>query len=172
MNRETVYGHRPGWPGWLLLLCVAGFMGVVRPLPAQELRRIDIQPYAFQSSSSGAQFVIEMGGLGRLCMTHGAGYFVAPVPLPAGSHVERISAAVDDADEEAFALLSLFRLDVQGQKNELMAVTPMSLDSSETQIRSADVVAARSVTDTGRYLLHLVITGTGVCLQKATVEYR
>jgi hypothetical protein len=101
--------RRAGWRSGVVLLA-AMLSGLPRiaggePTPAGA-RELDVPPVGFHPANSAASYVIEEGGLGRLCVSKGAVYFVAPVPLDDGMVIDAISVFVDDTNPDALGMMS------------------------------------------------------------------
>jgi hypothetical protein len=140
--------------------------GAVRVLPVAASR--------FMQSNNTASFIIEQGGLGRLCTVKGGGYFVASVQLPDGARIERITAMVEDASEEAFAMVSLARSTEDGFT--ILATTPVSsgMRAIDPPEKLTTDRIREPVIDSGRYsyFLQVMLSGPAVCLRGAQVQYR
>jgi hypothetical protein len=136
--------------------------------PAQVL---NLAPVAFQPANDASHYIIREGGLGQLCSTKSADYFVAPLALEDGAVIERITALVQDKNKDSFALLSLLRRTPESL--ELLAVTGLSSGSQGLETLSSDSIATPVIDNRHySYLLQLVLTGPEVCLAGAQVTYR
>jgi len=162
------------------------------PLHAQQgtgaPQLLNVAPVAFQPANNFAHYIITEGGLGQLCSSRGAGYFVAPLSLEHGAVIERITACVRNANEDGFAMLSLLRR--APEHLELLAVTPVSSGPSkrtssphdrptpEVQAGRLEMLSSDSITapvvdnQHYSYLLQAVLTAPKVCLCGAQVTYR
>lgn len=128
-----------------------------------------VVPQQFMPANSGVQYTLSGGGLGFLCTVRGAGYFMAPVRLPAGARIYRVEAAFDDSAEDAFGVVALFR--VGEVVRDLLALTPMSLARPLREVAAVDLNEPEVVRSGFQYWLHLTLTGPDVCLQAVRVHY-
>jgi len=132
---------------------------------------LKLAPVAFQPANVASQYVITEGGLGQLCSTKGAGYFIAPLALEDGAVVERVTAFVQDKSKESFALISLLRR--TPEESEILAVSPVSSGARDLETLSTGAIAAPVIDNQHySYLLQVVLTGPQVCLSGAEVTYR
>ena len=166
-----------GVVGLLALSLAVGTVAYARE-PSGKARELRLAPIAFRPANSSASYAVEEGGLGRLCPSKGAGYFVAPLRFADGTVIERITVSLEDTSPTSFGMLSLVRRGPQDF--EMLAFTPVSTgtrppsagtDAIETL--STDAISAPAVDNAlGSYLLQVVLSGPGVCLHGATVRYR
>jgi hypothetical protein len=153
------------WLIGLALLC-----WVARSQAADTLV-LSLPPVSFQPANGGTQYVIEQGGVGRLCPSSGAGYFVARLVLDPGTRIEHISAFIEDENREAMGMMSLVRR--TPGSFVVLATTSVSNGTGEIERVSTDAIDS-PVVDDGEtaYLLQLVLTGPKVCFHGAQVRYR
>jgi hypothetical protein len=155
--------------------CLLLALVCARPLHAAEgagpTQVLNLPPAAFGAAHNEAHFVIEEGGLGRLCSIQGAAYFVAPLLLEDGAVIERVSAFVQDKSKESFALISVVRR--TPEESELLAISPVSSGGRDLETLSTGPIAAPVIDNQHySYLLQVVLTGPKVCLSGAQVAYR
>ncbi len=123
----------------------------------------------FLPVNNGVQYSLSAAGLGVLCTVSGAGYFLAPVGLPAGVRIHRLEAIFDDSSEDAFGIVSLVR--VGERVRDVLAVTPMSLAQPLREVARVDLAEPEMVRPGFQYWLHLTLTGPQVCLRAVRVHY-
>ncbi len=154
-------------PFALLLYAVAAGGQVPSPPPT---RVLNLAPVLFVPANYAARYVIQEGGLGRLCVTKGAGYFVAPLRLDDGTTIERVSAFIEDRSKSSFGMLSLVRH--TPEKTEVLAMTTVSTGAQRVETLSTDQITDAAV-DNARYsyLLQVVLSGPEVCLAGVQVSY-
>jgi len=135
------------------------------------VRTQHVPTIAFHPAVSEAGYVVEAGGLGRLCSTRGAGYFVARLHLHEGATIERITVYLEDTNRDGLGMMSLVR---RGPRAfEVLAMTPVSTGTGDIEALSTTDISAPVVDNAqGAYLLQAVLTGPGVCLHDAQVTYR
>ncbi|MBI4514756.1 MAG: hypothetical protein HY699_02945 [Deltaproteobacteria bacterium] len=132
---------------------------------------LHVAPIAFLPANNAAGYVVEQGGLGRLCSHKGAGYFVAPLQLPDGAVIERVAMLLVDTNRDALGLMSLVRR--EPERFEVLAISPVSAGTTELEtLASADISAPVIDNERYTYLLQVLLTGPGVCLYDAQVTYR
>lgn len=156
---------------------VAGIIGLGAHGPGKNAaqaepteHRLLVLPATFTAASHGVAYFRRFSGIGPLCVSRGAGYFTAPVDVPAGSVLTGIRATFQDEAESALGTVALYRLGIATA--DLLAVTPMSQPRPRSEVVEAAIEPEETVRDTFRYLLHLTLTGPGVCLRSAEVLYR
>ncbi|MBI3782376.1 MAG: hypothetical protein HY270_03135 [Deltaproteobacteria bacterium] len=127
----------------------------------------------FMQSNSAAQFVLEQGGLGRLCVLRGAGYFVSVLNLPDKATVEGLRGWIQDSDDEAFGMVSLVRSNPQ--RFEMLAMSPISKgrrgDEATEQLDTTGIREGSVDNAHYAYMLQAVLTGPNVCLRGVEVTY-
>jgi hypothetical protein len=133
-------------------------------------RELNVPPIAFLPSNNGAHYAVEEGGLGRLCSLKGASYFVAPLSLPGGATVERVTAFMEDTNRDSVGMMSLLRR--KPGVVQILAMTPVSSDGKGLETLSADNITNAVVdNETYAYVLQVMLSGPGVCLRGAQVMY-
>ena len=152
-----------------LLLCTTAAAGQA-PSPAST-RVLNLAPILFAAANHAARYVVEEGGLGRLCVLKGAGYFIAPLRLDDSTTIESVSAFIEDRSKESFGMLSLARH--TPAKSEVVAMTPVSTGEHRVETLSTDQITDPMI-DNRRYsyLLQVVLSGPEVCLAGVQVTYR
>ena len=171
---------RPCSTQWLSLsaaVCCALLIAAPRAVSAGtpesggEVHEQHVPPIAFQPASNGVGYVVEAGGLGRLCSTRAAGYFVARLHLRDGVVIERITVYLEDTNRDGLGMMSLAR---RGPRSfEILAMTPVSAETGDVEALSTTAISTPVVDNTqGAYLLQVVLTGPDVCLHDAQVTYR
>ena len=166
-------------PWFSVGLAVCGALLVATPRPmsagnppsAGEVHEQHVPPIAFHPANSSVGYVVEEGGLGRLCSTRGAGYFVAQLHLRDGAMIERITVYLEDTNHDGLGMMSLVR---RGPRAfEVLAMTPISIETGDIEALATTEISAPVVDNKeGAYLLQAVLTGPGVCLHDAQVTYR
>jgi hypothetical protein len=136
--------------------------------PSRQVHERHLPPIAFQPANSGTNYVVEAGGLGRLCNTTGAGYFVARLNFEDGAVIERLTVYLEETNS---GMMSLVRRGAESF--EVLALTPVSTGTGEIEALSTSAIDSPMVNNKqGAYLLQVVLTGPGVCLHDAQVTYR
>lgn len=126
---------------------------------------------AFQPANSAANYVVEEGGLGRLCTTKGAGYFVAPLQLEDGTVIQEVAVFLEDSSPDALGMMSLVRRGLE--KFDVLALTPISVGTGRVETLSTMEISAPVIDNhDATYLLQVLLSGPGVCLYGARVRYR
>jgi hypothetical protein len=139
--------------------------------PAPRSREQLVPPIAFAPTSNATSYVVEAGGLGRLCSSVGSGYFVAPLHIDDKAVIERITALIEDSSRDGLGVMSLVRR--TARSFEVLATTPASTGTDEVESVSTTAIRTPVVdNDQGAYVLQVVLTGPGVCLHGAQVTYR
>lgn len=164
--------------GWVLVanayvsfsVIFATISGPTRVAATSDERQLLVLPTAFAPANHGVAYFRRFSGLGPLCMSRGSGYFTAALDLPEGSVVKKIRATFDDNSETSVGTLALYRLGIT--RVDLLALTPMSQPRPRPGVTEAAVEPEEAVRDGFRYVLHLTLTGPGVCLRSAEVFYR
>jgi len=135
--------------------------------PAPRLREVSLAPIVFLPANNAANYVVEQGGLGRLCVQKGAGYFVAPLRVEEALRIRKISVLLTDANATAIGMMSL----VHRRPNnfEVLAMTPVSTGSGDVEELSTEEIQPAQDPNTGSYLLQVLLTGPGVCLNGARI---
>ncbi|MCX8073852.1 MAG: hypothetical protein N3C12_15640 [Candidatus Binatia bacterium] len=128
-----------------------------------------VAPQEFVPASVGVRYTLTSAGLGPLCMTQGAGYFLARVAVPVAARIEGIEAVFDDVSDDAFGVVALFR--TAETARELLALTPMSLARPLREVSAVQLPQPEVVREGFQYWLHLTLTGPGVCLRAVRVLY-
>jgi hypothetical protein len=158
-----------------MLVFTAG-LGIMRRAAhaADEASKVEVcrlAPIAFQPANDQSSFVVEQGGLGRLCPSKGAGYFVAPLQLEQGATIEEITAYLDDASKDRLGMMSLVRR--RPGAFEVLATTPLSAGTHALETLSTAKITAPVVDNSEwSYLLQVVLSGPDVCLHGAQVTYK
>jgi hypothetical protein len=155
-----------------VLLGLLALAGVVRAEDGSPPTQVThVPPIAFVPANSTTSYVVEAGGLGRLCLSKAAAYFVARLQLSDGAVIERVSALVEDTNRDGLGMLSLVRRGAQSF--EILAMTPISTETGEVETLTTTEISPPVVDNTqGAYLLQAVLTGPGVCLHDVQVTYR
>jgi hypothetical protein len=139
--------------------------------PADSLREANFAPVAFRPANAPSHHTVEKGGLGRLCTTKGAAYFVAPVQLEDGAVVEEVTVFLEDESHESLGMMSLVRR--QLQDFDILALTPISVGTGEVETLTTTEITAPVVDNhDAAYLLQVMLSGPGVCLYGARVRFR
>jgi hypothetical protein len=159
---------RLGGSGFALLVASALALFTAAVAPAEE-HTLFVPSTAFLPANHGVAFYRHTGGLGELCLGRGWGYFTATLDLPAGAKLTAIRGDFEDESDSAFGTLALFRLGNNGV--ELLAVTSMSLAKPRSGTVEASLDTEETVREPFRYVLHLTLTGPGVCLRSAEVAW-
>jgi hypothetical protein len=134
----------------------------------EELRLAAI---AFQPANSGTNYVVEEGGLGHLCTTKGAGYFLAPVRLVDGAVIEEVTVFLEDYSPDSLGMMSLVRRKLE--RFDVLALTPISVGTGKVETLSTTEISAPVIDNhDATYLLQVLLSGPGVCLHGARVHYR
>lgn len=147
--------------------------GSAHATDAQGSKRRDLAlaPISFLPANNAANYAVDQGGLGRLCLHQGSGYFVARLPLEDGAVIERITAFLIDESPDAVGMMSLARRDPDGF--EVLALTPVSKGSGDTEALSTEAISRTAGKGPDEvYLLQVLLTGPAVCLRGAQVTYR
>ncbi len=154
-----------------LLITVPRTLSAAGPEPGGTTHDQHVPPIAFHPANSSAGYVVEAGGLGRLCSTKGAGFYVARLHLRDGAVIERITMYVEDTNRDGLGMLSLAR---RGPRSfDVLGLTPVSLGTGEVEALTTTAISVPVVDNQqGAYLLQAVLTGPGVCLDDAQVTYR
>lgn len=142
--------------------------------PTVLAKELQLAPIQFLPANSGVSYVVEQGGLGRLCVTKGAAYFVATLPIDGTAVVERITARIKDRNREGFGMMSLARRALDSF--EVLGMTPLSIGTGDGEDEVESLTTASFAPPTipghgGTYVLQLVLTSPGVCLYGANVAY-
>jgi len=140
--------------------------------PADSLREANFAPVAFQPANAvTTHHTVEEGGLGRLCTTIGAGYFVAPVQLEDGAVIQEVTVFLEDDSHDSLGMMSLVRRGLE--KFDVLALTPVSVGTGEVETLGTTAITAPVVDNHDAvYLLQVLLSGPGVCLYGAQVRYR
>jgi len=139
--------------------------------PVAARRHLNLAPAAFAAANNAAQYVIEEGGVGRLCSLKGAVYLVTSLKLDDGATVEDISVILEDKSEHSLGMMSLVRH--TPTKPDVLAITPVSTGAHDTETLSTDKIANPVVDNQNfSYLLQVMLSGPNVCLRGAQVTYR
>ena len=143
---------------------------------AAKVRDLQLAPVAFRPANNGTDFVVEAGGLGRLCGTKGAGYFMAPLQLADGVTIEGVTVFIEDTNRDGLGMMALVRTrpdPPDGKSFEVLALTPVSVGTKDIETLSTTAISAPVIDNKlGAYLLQVVLTTPGVCLHGARVTYR
>jgi hypothetical protein len=132
---------------------------------------LNLAPIAFRPTTPESQFAFEQGGVGQSCAVKGPGYFVAGIHLPDGAAIERITAFVQHAGKDSFAVASLVRRTPTAA--EFLAVTPVPTGGQQSETVSVQPPSPVVIDNqTYAYLLHLALTGPGVCFRGVEIRYR
>ncbi|MGD0949610.1 MAG: hypothetical protein ABSA52_19555 [Candidatus Binatia bacterium] len=161
---------------WVLVLLAVIGMGTSlawgvdeKAVGGSEERRL--AAIAFQPANGAINYVVEEGGLGPLCTTKGAGYFVAPLQFQDGTVIEEITAFLDDTSRDSLGMMSLVRRGLE--RFDILALTPVSVGTGKVETLSTTAITAPAVDNhDATYLLQVVLSGPGVCLYGAQVRYR
>lgn len=161
-----------GWQPWMRAgrraMCLIGLALAFAPTPAQAGERtLLVLPAQFHPANHGVAYYRRMAGLADLCMARGAGYFTAVLELPAGTRLTNLRAYFEYSSDTAFGALALYRVGVA--TSDLVAITPMSLPKPHGSQVATSIEPAETVREPFRYLLHLTLTGPGVCFRAAEV---
>jgi hypothetical protein len=152
-----------------LALAIAG--GTAAWAQQGDRRELLLPPIEFAPANNASGYVVEQGGLGRLCATKGSGYFVAPLHVRDGAVIERIAVTLTDANPDAFGVLSLVGRGAEAF--EVLAITAISAGGGEIEELAADGIKGAVVdSQRNRFVLQALLTGPRVCLHGARVTYR
>lgn len=166
MTRATVAGFWAVLASAWILVCTGAYCRAAEP----EVRAALVMPQQFSPANEGLKFAFQAGGLGPLCATQGAGYFVARVDVPNGARITALEAVFDGITNEAFGVVTLFRY---GEKSrDFLVMTPMSLPRAVREATGAALREPEIVREGFQYWLHLTLTGPGVCLRRARVFFQ
>lgn len=166
--RETLRCMRARLPFAVVLAMLAGTVQGEESTP--RTRQRIVPAVAFQPASNSTNYVVEAGGLGRLCLFKGAGYFVAPLYLEDGTTIDRITVFLEDSSRDAMGMMSLVRRGAQAF--EILATTPVSTGTDEVESLSTTTISSPVIDNqSASYLLQVVLTNPGVCLHSAQVTY-
>ncbi len=156
-------------------LVVLAWVGVVTSVahatePTSQAQARLVAPIAFLPANSEVSYVVEQGGLGRLCPFKGAGYFVAPLQLEQGATIEEITVYLDDLSKDSLGMMALVRR--RPGAFEVLATTPVSAGTNAVESLATETITAPVVDNQWSYVLQVVLSGAGVCLHGARVTYR
>lgn len=157
---------------WARFFAIVASMSVVTFTTAccqADVRAAVVLPQQFSPTSDGVKFAFRAGGLGSLCTTLGAGYFMTRVDMPPGAVIAGLEAEFDGTTEDAFGVVSLFRS--AENSRDFLAMTPMSLPQAVRGVVRVELQQPEIVREGFQYWLHLTVTGPGVCLRTARVLY-
>lgn len=162
---------------WLLGLLTVGLVAWTDPAcatdahPADSPRVANFAAVAFSPANSAINYTVDEGGLGRLCVMKGAGYFVAPVRLLDGAVIEEVTAFLKDDSRESLGMMSLVRRGLE--KFDILALTPLSVGTGDVETLNTTTISAPVVDNhDATYLLQVLLSGPGACLYRARVRYR
>jgi hypothetical protein len=126
---------------------------------------------AFLPANGGINYVVEQGGLGRLCVKKGGGYFVAPLHFQDGTVIQEVAVFLEDDSHESLGMMSLVRR--QLDNFDILALTPISVGTGEVEtLTTTEITAPVIDNNDAAYLLQVMLSGPGVCLYGARVRYR
>jgi hypothetical protein len=157
----------------LVLLVALPALAGIAPAgePVRQMRERHLAPIAFLPAAGAANYIVEEGGLGRLCTIKGAGYFTAPLQLEDGAVIEDVTVFLEDDGRDSLGMMSLVRRGLE--KFDILAFTPVSVGTGEVETLSTTAISAPVIDNhDATYLLHVVLSGPGVCLYGARVRYR
>ena len=162
---------------WLLGLLTVGLVAWTDPAcaidahPADSPREANFAAVAFSPANGATNYTVEEGGLGRLCVVKGAGYFVAPVRLVDGAVIQEVTVFLEDDSHDSLGMMSLVRRGLE--KFDVLALTPVSVGTGEVETLSTTAISAPVIDNhDATYLLQVLLSGPGVCLHGARVRYR
>ena len=126
---------------------------------------------AFQPANGATNYVVEEGGLGRLCITKGAGYFAAPLQFQDGAVIQEVAVFLEDDSHESLGMMSLVRRGLE--KFDILALTPVSVGTGEVETLATTAITTPVIDNhDATYLLQVLLSGPDVCLHGAQVRYR